>query len=56
MARDYLKKADKTAETGASDVRDTVQEILANIEAGGDAAALEYAAKFDNYDGPVLLS
>ena len=56
MARDYLKKADKTAETGASDVRDTVQKILANIEAGGDAAALEYAAKFDNYDGPVLLS
>ncbi|WP_438960370.1 histidinol dehydrogenase [Nereida sp.] len=56
MARDYLKKADKTAETGASDVRDTVQEILSNIEAGGDAAALEYAAKFDNYDGPVLLS
>ena len=56
MARDYLKKADKTAETGASDVRDTVQEILANIEAGGDAAAMEYAAKFDNYDGPVLLS
>jgi sulfopropanediol 3-dehydrogenase len=56
MARDYLKKAEKTAETGASDVRDTVQEILANIEAGGDAAALEYAAKFDNYDGPVLLS
>jgi len=56
MARDYLKKADKTAETGASDVRDTVQDILANIEVGGDAAALEYAAKFDNYDGPVLLS
>lgn len=56
MARDYLKKADKTAETGASDVRDTVQKILANIEAGGDAAALEYAAKFDNYEGPVSLS
>ncbi|MEL6571195.1 MAG: histidinol dehydrogenase [Pseudomonadota bacterium] len=55
MARDYLKKASKTAATGASEVHDTVQTILAEIEAGGDAAALAYAAKFDKYDGPVLL-
>ena len=27
-----------------------------NIEAGGDAAALDYAKKFDNYDGEILLS
>ena len=56
MARDYLKKAGKTAMTDASDVRDTVMNILADIEAGGDAAALEYAEKFDNYKGNVLLT
>ena len=56
MARDYLKKAAKTAMTDASDVRDTVMEILADIEAGGDAAALKYAEKFDNYKGNVLLT
>ena len=39
MARDYLKKAEKTAMTDASDVRETVMNILADIEAGGDAAA-----------------
>jgi sulfopropanediol 3-dehydrogenase len=56
MAREYLKKASKTARTGASDVTEIVQGILTEIEAGGDAKALEYAAKFDQYDGPVLLS
>ncbi|WP_299294368.1 histidinol dehydrogenase [uncultured Tateyamaria sp.] len=56
MAREYLKKATLTAQSGASDVRDTVSGILDAIEAGGDAAALDYAAKFDKYEGSVLLS
>ncbi|WP_112323588.1 histidinol dehydrogenase [Oceanibium sediminis] len=56
MKREYLKKATLTSQSGASDVHDTVQTILDTIEAGGDAAAMEYAAKFDKYDGPVLLS
>lgn len=55
MARNYLKKADKTAQTGASSVHDTVYDILADIENGGDAKALEYAAKFDKYTGPAIL-
>ncbi|MEM9317454.1 MAG: histidinol dehydrogenase [Pseudomonadota bacterium] len=55
MTRKYLKKATLTARSGASDVQETVHAILADIEAGGDAKALEYAAKFDKYDGPVLL-
>lgn len=55
MAREYLKKAAKTAMTDASDVRETVQNILNDIEAGGDAAALKYAEKFDNYQGKVVL-
>lgn len=56
MARDYLKKAEKTAMTDASDVRETVMGILADIEQGGDAAAMRYAEKFDNYKGNVLLT
>ena len=56
MARDYLKKATKTAMTDASDVRETVQTILNEIEAGGDEAALRYAAKFDQYEGSIILN
>ncbi|MGK7653683.1 histidinol dehydrogenase [Roseovarius sp. B08] len=56
MARDYLKTAKLTSRSGASDVHATVQGILDAIEAGGDAAALEYAGKFDQYEGSILLS
>ena len=49
MTRDYLKRAILTAESDASEVHDTVKSILSDIEAGGDAAALEYARKFDRY-------
>jgi sulfopropanediol 3-dehydrogenase len=56
MAREYLKKATLTAQSGASDVHDIVKGILDDIEAGGDAKAMEYAAKFDNYDGNVMIT
>ncbi|SHH34108.1 hypothetical protein SAMN05444003_2880, partial [Cognatiyoonia sediminum] len=38
MAVEYLKKAELTSSSGASDVHDTVVSILSEIEAGGDAA------------------
>lgn len=56
MARNYLKKATLTAQSGASDVHDLVKEILSDIEAGGDAKAREYAAKFDKYTGNIILT
>ncbi|WP_085309303.1 histidinol dehydrogenase [Planktotalea arctica] len=56
MPREYLKKATLTSSSDASQVHETVKTILADIEAGGDAKALEYAAKFDRYEGSVLLS
>ena len=56
MAREYLKKATLTAESGASDVHELVKGILTDIEEGGDAKAMEYAAKFDKYDGNVILT
>ncbi len=56
MTREYLKKAQLTSKSDASDVHETVQAILADIEAGGDAKAKEYAAKFDKYDGNIILT
>ena len=56
MTREYLKKATLTATSGASDVHDKVVEVLKDIEEGGDAKAMEYAAKFDNYNGNLILS
>lgn len=52
----YLKKATLTSNSDASDTHKIVQTILDEIEAGGDAKAMEYAAKFDKYDGPVVLT
>ncbi|MEM9778320.1 MAG: histidinol dehydrogenase [Pseudomonadota bacterium] len=56
MTVDYLKKASKHATDDAGDVRATVQAILDEIEAGGEEKAREYAAKFDRYDGNVVLT
>ena len=56
MARDYLKKATLTAQSGASDVHEIVHGILSDIEAGGDDKAREYAAKFDKYEGNIILT
>ena len=56
MTREYLKKATLTSASGSSDVHETVVGILRDIEQGGDSKAIEYAAKFDRYEGSVLLS
>ncbi|EAQ24107.1 histidinol dehydrogenase [Roseovarius sp. 217] len=56
MTREYLKKATLTSTSNAGDVHETVQGILADIEAGGDKVALEYAAKFDRYEGKIILT
>jgi sulfopropanediol 3-dehydrogenase len=55
MPRTYLKKAEKTAESDSASVTETVRTILEEIEQGGDAAAKAYAAKFDRYDGDILV-
>ena len=55
MTITYLKKATLTSKTDSADVQKTVQDILNDIEVGGDEKAREYAAKFDQYDGNILL-
>ncbi|MEL7166887.1 MAG: histidinol dehydrogenase [Pseudomonadota bacterium] len=56
MPREYLKKAPRTSRSDASETREIVRGILDDIEAGGDEAALRYAAKFDQYEGDILLT
>ena len=56
MGLEYLKRATKTGTQSLSDVRETVQNMLAEIEQGGDNKALEYAIKLDEYKGNIILS
>ena len=53
---EYLKKATLTSKSDATETHEIVKSILEEIEAGGDTKALEYAKKFDKYDGNILLS
>ena len=56
MTIEYLKKATLTAQSDAGDVHEIVQGILTDIEAGGDDKAREYAARFDKYEGNIILT
>ena len=56
MTIHYLKKAAKHAASDENEVRDTVQSILADIKAGGEEAVRAYAARFDRWEGPILLA
>jgi len=56
MTVEYLKKAPLHSRSDATETREIVRTILDEIEAGGDAKALEYAAKFDNYEGEIILT
>ncbi|MCY4239429.1 MAG: histidinol dehydrogenase [Rhodospirillaceae bacterium] len=56
MSCEYLKKARKTSVSDAPDVRETVQNILDEIEQGGETAARALAARFDKYEGNLVLT
>lgn len=56
MSIEYLKKATKTPDTETETARKVVTEMLATIEAGGEAAVREYAAKLDGWTGEIVLS
>ena len=56
MTIKYLKKAPLHSRSKDIKTQKIVQDILSEIEEGGDEKALEYAAKFDNYDGEIILS
>ena len=56
MAAEYLKRASKTAASGEADVRATVQTMLDEIEAGGEAKAADYARRLDKWEGNIVVS
>lgn len=56
MSVTYLKKAARQSTTDAGETREIVQNILTEIEQGGEDAARKYAEKFDRYDGNIVLT
>ncbi|MEL6201836.1 MAG: histidinol dehydrogenase [Pseudomonadota bacterium] len=56
MPREYLKRASLTPKSDATETQKIVRDILADIENRGDVAALEYATKFDKFEGNTLLT
>jgi sulfopropanediol 3-dehydrogenase len=51
----YLKKAERTPQTGTDETRQTVAEMLEAIEKRGEEAALKYSRDLDGYSGPAVL-
>jgi sulfopropanediol 3-dehydrogenase len=56
MTTQYLKKAAKTPETETATAQKVVHEMLADIEARGETAVREYAAKLDKWQGDIIIT
>lgn len=55
MTITYLKRAVRTAESSDTETRPVVLEMLAKIEAEGEAAIRAYAAKLDGWEGDIIV-
>ena len=57
MTIEYLKRASSPVANHSNDhVKEIVRRIISNVDEGGEIAALEYAKKFDKYEGNIKLS
>ena len=56
MAITYLKKAEKTPQTGTDETRRIVETMLARIESEGEEAAIAYGRELDGYTGDIVVS
>ena len=56
MAITYLKKAEKTPQTGTDETRRIVEKMLARIEVEGEEAAIAYGRELDGYTGDIVVS
>ena len=56
MPTTYLKKAAKTPETESGNAQKVVADMLAAINARGEAAVREYAKSLDQWDGPIVVT
>ena len=55
MAITYLKKAEKTPQTGTDETRRIVQTMLSRIEEEGEEAAIAYGRDLDGYHGEIVV-
>ena len=55
MGLEYLKRAAKQPETESGTARKVAAEMLADIEARGEEAVREYAAKLDGWTGDIVV-
>lgn len=55
MSISYIKRAKKTPESETGNAREVVTEMLAEIDARGEAAVREYAAKLDKWTGDIVV-
>jgi sulfopropanediol 3-dehydrogenase len=53
---EYIKKAGKTPATGEDDTRERVNELLKDIESGGEARARFHAESLDGWTGDIVVS
>jgi sulfopropanediol 3-dehydrogenase len=53
---EYLKRAAKTPQSETASARKVVDEMLAEIERGGEQAVRAYAAKLDQWTGDIVVS
>ena len=56
MTITYLKTATKTPETETATAQKVVADMLAEIQANGEAAVRAYAKKLDQWDGEIIVS
>jgi len=56
MSLDYLKRAAKSPDSETNTARKVAEDMLARIEAGGEQAVRDYAAKLDGWSGPIVMS
>src|SRR5689334_15054493 len=52
----YIKRASKTLAAADPEIQRAVDTIVAEIEKRGEEAVCAYAAQFDRWTGPIVLS
>ena len=56
MSIQYLKKATKTSSSDETKTRETVQNLLSELEKTKEEGCKEFTKKFDKYEGEIVVS
>jgi sulfopropanediol 3-dehydrogenase len=56
MPAEHVKRAAKTPRTDETQTGEIVADMLARIEAEGEAAVRRFAAKLDDWHGDIVVS